>query len=69
MKEVKITTEFIKLSALLKWIGAVSTGSEAKDLIAGGKVSVNGQVEMQRGKKIFKGNIVEIEGTGAFKIG
>ncbi|MFA7636666.1 MAG: RNA-binding S4 domain-containing protein [Monoglobales bacterium] len=53
--EIKITTPFIKLDQLLKFSGMVSTGGEAKEVIAQGLVSVNGEVEFQRGKKIYPG--------------
>ncbi len=59
---VKITTEFIKLDQLLKFAGAVSIGSEAKAFILDGKVSVNGEVCLMRGKKIRSGDIVTING-------
>ena len=42
--QVKITTEFIKLDALLKFSGAMETGGEAKEAIQGGEVRVNGEV-------------------------
>ncbi|AAK77990.1 ribosome-associated protein [Clostridium acetobutylicum] len=62
MKEVSINTEFIKLDSLLKWCGAVTLGSEAKMYILNGDVKVNGEVEIRRGKKIYKGDNVEFEG-------
>lgn len=58
--EVKITTEYIKLDQLLKFSGAVSIGSEAKALIAEGKVKVNGEVCLMRGKKLRPGDVVTI---------
>ena len=42
-REVKITTEFIKLDALLKFAGVVETGGEAKQVIQDGEVRVNGE--------------------------
>lgn len=61
-ENVKITTEFIKLDQLLKFAGAVSVGSEAKSLIVGGKVSVNGEVCVMRGKKLRSGDVVSLNG-------
>lgn len=58
--EVKITTEYIKLDQLLKFSGAVSIGSEAKALIGEGKVKVNGEVCLMRGKKLRPGDVVNI---------
>lgn len=62
MQEVKITTEFIKLDAFLKWCGAVSLGSEAKILVQEGEVLVNGEICTQRGKKLRVGDMVEFDG-------
>ena len=60
--EIKISTEFIKLDALLKFAGLVDTGGEAKLLIQNGQVLVNGEVCTMRGKKIRPGDKVAIEG-------
>lgn len=60
--EVSITTEFIKLDALLKFSGLVYTGSEAKILIQEGQVLVNGEVCTMRGKKIRSGDTISVEG-------
>ncbi|MCL2564501.1 MAG: RNA-binding S4 domain-containing protein [Defluviitaleaceae bacterium] len=54
-KSVKIKTEYIKLSDLLKYANVVSSGSEGKYLIIEGKVSVDGEIVLQRGKKIYPG--------------
>ena len=62
MEKIRITTEFIKLDALLKFAGLCETGGEAKELIQGGAVKVNGEVCTQRGKKLRPGDDVEAEG-------
>lgn len=63
MENVKINTEYIKLEQLLKWAGAVDTGADAKTAIIAGEVKVNNTVELQRGKKIRPGDIVEFGGN------
>ncbi len=60
MEEIKITTEFIKLDALLKFASLTGSGGEAKMLILDGQVSVNGEVCTMRGKKIRPGDVVSI---------
>ena len=60
---VSITTEYIKLDALLKLANAVSSGGEAKLLVQEGQVSVNGEVCTQRGKKIRSGDRVTLPGV------
>ena len=62
LEKVKINTEYIKLEQLMKLAGIVGSGSDAKYIISVGKDSVNGQVELQRGKKLRPGDNVEFEG-------
>ena len=65
--EVKIQTEFIKLDSFLKLCGAASLGSEAKMYILDELVKVNGEICTQRGKKLYRGDIVEFNGE-TFKV-
>ena len=58
IKSNVISTEFIKLDALLKYSGIASTGGEAKIIILGEEVFVNGKLCLERGKKIRPGDIV-----------
>ena len=62
MNKIEITTEFIKLDSFLKFLGAVSMCSEAKMLILDELIKVNGEICTQRGKKLYKGDIVEFNG-------
>lgn len=62
METIAIHTEFIKLQDLLKFAGATDTGGEAKNLIQDGQVSVNGEVCLQRGKKLRPGDVVFLNG-------
>lgn len=63
MEKIKIHTEFIKLDQLLKYAGICAIGSEAKAIVAEGKVTVNGEVCTMRGKKIRPGDVVSALGT------
>ena len=60
---VVIGTEFIKLEAALKFASVVATGGEAKALIQEGLVTVNGEVCLMRGKKLYPGDRFCLEGT------
>ena len=60
--EIKITTEFIKLDALLKFAALVGTGGEAKFVVAEGLVKVNGETCTMRGKKLRAGDTIEFNG-------
>lgn len=66
MDEVKINTDFIKLDQLLKWSGAAGDGAEARDMILSGLVKVNGEVVLQRGKKIYRSDKITINSQGEF---
>lgn len=59
MKEIKITTEYIKLGQFLKFAHIVSGGGEAKVLIQTGKIKVNGEICEKRGKKLRKDDIIK----------
>ena len=67
MESIQIRDEFIKLGQALKLAGLVESGVEAKIVITSGEVKVNGQVEIQRGKKIVDGDMVEYNGS-RFKV-
>ena len=62
METIKIRDDFIKLGQALKLAGLVDSGVEAKIEVQEGQVRVNGEVELQRGKKIYPGDLIEFDG-------
>ena len=60
--ELKLRDEFIKLGKAMKAAGIVSSGIDAKMLIQDGQVTVNGEVETRRGRKLYDGDVFEFEG-------
>ena len=62
MQEIKLRDEYIKLGQALKAAGVVDSGVTAKLVILDEKVKVNGEVEVQRGKKLYDGDVVEALG-------
>ena len=60
MDEVAIRTDTIRLGQLLKLAGLVDSGSDAKFLLAGGEVSVNGEPETRRGRQLRAGDVVAL---------
>ena len=62
METIKIKDEYIKLGQALKLAGLVDSGVDAKLEIQEGFVKVNGEVEVQRGKKIYPGDVIEFDG-------
>lgn len=62
MEIIKLRDEFIKLGQALKAAGLVESGVEAKDVIQDGLVSVNGEIDKRRGRKLYDGDIVVFDG-------
>ena len=58
MRTVEITREPIELFKILKFEGLVTTGGEAKLVIGDGQVTVNGEIETRKRKKIVDGDII-----------
>lgn len=65
MNQIIIKDEYIKLGQALKLAGMVGSGVEAKVVIQDGQVLVNGEVELQRGKKLRAGDIFSFNGEEA----
>lgn len=64
MLEISIreNDEFIKLGQAMKKAGLVDSGVDAKMVILDGQVTVNGQTELQRGKKLHDGDVFSYNG-------
>lgn len=63
MERVTITTEYIKLGQLLKLLGLVDTGGSVAVFLLSNEVEVDDIAEMRRGRKIYPGSIVKIDGV------
>lgn len=62
MREVEINREPVELYKILKFEGMASSGAEAKQVIDQKLVSVNGEIETRKRKKIVSGDIIEFNG-------
>lgn len=62
MQTIQLRDDFIKLGQALKAAGLAESGVDAKFAIQDGLVKVNGKVEIQRGKKLIAGDLVEFDG-------
>ena len=62
METIKLRDEYIKLGQALKAANFVESGVEAKEVILEGLVKVNGNIETQRGKKLYDGDLVSYNG-------
>ncbi|MEH6467368.1 MAG: RNA-binding S4 domain-containing protein [Porticoccus sp.] len=67
MRDVEITREPVELYKILKFEGLVENGGAAKAVIDDGQVSVNGEIETRKRKKIVSGDIIEF-GDETFRI-
>lgn len=62
MEVIKLRDDYIKLGQALKAAGLAESGVDAKFAIQDGLVKVNGKVELQRGKKLVDGDVIEFDG-------
>ncbi|MFI6386400.1 RNA-binding S4 domain-containing protein [Nonomuraea sp. NPDC050547] len=60
--DFELNSDFIPLCDLLKYCGVTETGGMAKHLIAEGMVSVDGEVELRKTRKIRSGQVVAGDG-------
>ncbi len=58
---VEITTEFITMDKLLKFAGVADTGGQAFLMVEDGVVRLNGQLVTEKRKKVYPGDIVNID--------
>ncbi len=59
-QSIEIEGDVIRLGQLLKLAGAASDGADAKALIASGRVTVNGEPELRRGRQLHSGDVVRV---------
>lgn len=55
--------EFIKLGQAIKAAGLVDNGVEAKEVIQNGLVTVNGEIDTRRGRKLYAGDTAVFDGN------
>jgi len=60
MEIIKIDTEFITLSQLLKIVGLINTGGQAKYFLLENEVLLNNELESRRGKKLYNKDHIKI---------
>ncbi|MCI6024196.1 MAG: RNA-binding S4 domain-containing protein [Candidatus Faecivivens sp.] len=63
IKYVKLKTLWIRLDQLLKFAGVAESGGQAKEMILGEEVQLNGELCLARGKKIFPGDVITLDGV------
>ncbi|MGB7249128.1 MAG: RNA-binding S4 domain-containing protein [Phormidesmis sp.] len=56
-----MTADFIKLDQFLKVTDVARSGGEAKLIIRSGEVTVNGEMELRRGRKLYDQDVVTVD--------
>lgn len=68
MEIVEINREFITLGQLLKFENIVESGGMVKHFLADYDVLINGENDQRRGRKLYPGDVIQIEEVGSFEI-
>lgn len=58
--QIKDDKEFITLGQLLKILGLIQTGGEAKIFLLENEILVNGELDTRRGRKLYRNTVVNI---------
>ena len=68
MEIFTLKDEYITLGQLLKFMGQIATGGEAKTFLAEVRVKVNGERDERRGRKLYAGDTVEVPGEVTIQV-
>lgn len=68
MENITITTDMIQLDQFLKWASILQSGGETKILLDEKRIFVNGILCTAKRKKLYPGDIIEVKGSGTYKI-
>lgn len=68
MEKIEITSEYIPLGQFLKLAGIADTGGQAKIILMETEITVNGEREDRRGRKLYPGDKVWINGFGDYEL-
>lgn len=62
MHDIPITGDMIRLGQLLKLAGAVDNGADVRPILEDGLVTVNDEIEHRRGRQLYRGDVVTLDG-------
>ena len=68
METIEIKTDVIQMDQLLKWAGIIESGGQVKFLIEDQVIKLNQVLVTEKRKKVFPGDILEINGVGIWKV-
>ena len=67
-QKIAIDTDTIQLDQFLKWAGVTTTGGDIRFLLDERKITRNGETENAKRRKLVPGDIIEVEGIGAYEV-
>ena len=65
VRDVTTREPGIRLGQFLKLADLADTGADAKEILEGGQVLVNGEPETRRGRQLAKGDVVRLGARSA----
>lgn len=68
MRKVKINSAYITLGQMLKLTDCIDSGGQVKSFLSEVCVWVNGEIDQRRGRKLYPGDLVDVENMGTFLI-
>lgn len=68
MEEIEINTEYITLGQLIKYVGLIDNGAQAKDFLTRATVLVDGVNDNRRGRKLYPGTQIKINNKNQYII-
>lgn len=68
MENIEIKTDVIQMDQLLKWAGIIESGGQIKFMIEDQVIKLNQVLVTEKRKKVFPGDILEINGVGTWKV-
>jgi ribosome-associated protein len=60
--------EYVTLGQFLKITDIISSGGQAKSFLADADITINGQQDNRRGRKLYAGDTVRVAGAGEFRL-
>jgi S4 domain protein YaaA len=67
-EEIGISTDYITLGQLIKLANVFESGGMIKAYLQDHGAVVNGEQDSRRGRKLYPGDVVEIEGAGTYTV-
>ena len=68
MENLAISTPHINMDQLLKWAGIIDTGGQIIPMLEDSMIKLNGNIVTERRKKVYPGDVIEIDGVGKYKV-